>query len=164
MPVPVGSVVSDLCDSMDCTMDCSPLGSSVHGILQARILEWVAIFSSKGSSWPRDRTHVSRSSCIGRRVTANNLHSVKFCQTSLQSFSAKGSCPKSPAPFRCQASFCLGPRHGLPWPFSSWSLWKITSLLFCYMSHDLGLFPHDVRFSLCVFGRKMTCFSLQCIR
>ena len=92
------------------------------------------------------------------------LHSVKFCQMSLQSFSAKGSCPKSPAPFRCQASFCLGPRHGLPWPFSSWSLWKITSLLFCYMSHDLGLFPHDVRFSLCVFGRKMTCFSLQCIR
>ena len=92
------------------------------------------------------------------------LHSVKFCQMSLQSFSAKGSCPKSPAPFHCQASFCLGPRHGLPWPFSSWSLWKITSLLFCYMSHNLGLFPHDVRFSLCVFSRKMTWFSLQCIR
>ena len=35
-------------------MDCSPPGSSVHGILQARILGRVAIFSSKGSSWPRD--------------------------------------------------------------------------------------------------------------
>ena len=35
-------------------MDCSPLGSSVHGILQARILEWVAIPSSRGSSQPRD--------------------------------------------------------------------------------------------------------------
>ena len=34
-------------------------GSSVHGILQARILEWVAIFSSRRSSWPRDRTRVS---------------------------------------------------------------------------------------------------------
>ena len=35
-------------------MDCSPPYSSVHGILQARILEWVTISSSKGSSWPRD--------------------------------------------------------------------------------------------------------------
>ena len=41
----------------------SPLGSSVHGILQARILEWVAISFSKGSSQPRDRTCVSRIAC-----------------------------------------------------------------------------------------------------
>ena len=41
-----------LCDHMD----CSPPGSSVHGILQARILEWVAMPTSKGSSWPRDQT------------------------------------------------------------------------------------------------------------
>ena len=40
-------------------MDCSPPGSSVHGILQARILEWVAISFSKGSSRPRDQTQVS---------------------------------------------------------------------------------------------------------
>ena len=40
-------------------MDYSPPGSSVHGILQARILEWVAIPFSRGSSWPRDRTWVS---------------------------------------------------------------------------------------------------------
>ena len=40
-------------------MDCSLPGSSVHGILQARILEWVAISSSRGSSWPRDQTCVS---------------------------------------------------------------------------------------------------------
>ena len=44
---------------------CSPLGSSVHGISQARILERVAISFSRESSWPRDRTHVS---CIGRRI------------------------------------------------------------------------------------------------
>ena len=37
-------------------MDCSPLGFSVHGILQARILEWVAITCARGSSLPRDRT------------------------------------------------------------------------------------------------------------
>ena len=40
-------------------MDCSPPGSSVHGILQARILKWVAISFSRGSSWPGDRTQVS---------------------------------------------------------------------------------------------------------
>ena len=44
-----------LCDPLD----CSPPGSSVHGILQARILEWVAISFSRESSWPRDRTQVS---------------------------------------------------------------------------------------------------------
>ena len=44
-----------LCDPMDCTLP----GSSNHGILQARILEWVAIFFSTGSSWTRERTKVS---------------------------------------------------------------------------------------------------------
>ena len=46
-------------------MDCSLLGSSVHGILQARVLEWVAISYSRGSSQPRDRTHITYVSCIG---------------------------------------------------------------------------------------------------
>ena len=40
-------------------MDCSLSGSSVHGILQARLLEWVAILFSRGSSWPKDWTRVS---------------------------------------------------------------------------------------------------------
>ena len=44
-----------LCD----LMDCSPAGSSVHGILQARILEWVAMPSTRGSSQPRNWTQVS---------------------------------------------------------------------------------------------------------
>ena len=55
------SVVSSLCDPMD----CNPPGSSVHGISQARILEWVAISFSWGSSRPRDRTRVSS---IGRQI------------------------------------------------------------------------------------------------
>ena len=46
-------------------MDCSPAGSSVHGILQARMLEWVAISFSRETSWPRDWTCVS---CFSRRV------------------------------------------------------------------------------------------------
>ena len=46
-------------------LDCSPPGSSVQGILQARILEWVAMPSSRASSRPRDRTHISYVSCMG---------------------------------------------------------------------------------------------------
>ena len=49
-------------------MDCSPPSSSVHGIFQARILEWVAISYSRGSSWLRDRTRVSCISCFGRQI------------------------------------------------------------------------------------------------
>ena len=41
-------------------MDCSPPGSSVHGILQARILEWVAISFPRASSWPKDWTRIFR--------------------------------------------------------------------------------------------------------
>ena len=44
-------------------VDCSPSGSSVHGILQARILKWVAMPSSRGSSPPKDQTRVS---CVTR--------------------------------------------------------------------------------------------------
>ena len=44
-----------LCDPMDCSLP----GSSVHGILQARIFEWVAIAFSRGSSWPRNRAQIS---------------------------------------------------------------------------------------------------------
>ena len=50
-----------LCD----LLDYSPLGSSVHGILQAVILEWVAMFSTMGSSWPRGWTSV----CCGSYIT-----------------------------------------------------------------------------------------------
>ena len=53
-----------LCDPMDGSLP----GSSVHGILQARILEWVVLPFSEGSSQPRDRTHVSYLFCIGRQV------------------------------------------------------------------------------------------------
>ena len=53
-----------LCDRMD----CSPPGSSVHGVLQVRMLEWVAVPSSRGSARPRNGTRISYASCIGRWV------------------------------------------------------------------------------------------------
>ena len=49
-------------------MGCSLPGSSAHEIFQARILEWIAMSFSRQSSQPRDRTHVSYVSCIGRGV------------------------------------------------------------------------------------------------
>ena len=52
-------LVAQSCLTLCDPMDCSPLGSSVHGILQARILEWVAISFSRGSSQPRYQTQVS---------------------------------------------------------------------------------------------------------
>ena len=57
------SEVAQSCLTLCDPVDCSPPGSSIHGILQARILEWVAISFSRGSSPPRDRTQVSRISC-----------------------------------------------------------------------------------------------------
>ena len=75
------SVVSKFCDPMD----CSPSGSFVHGILQARILKWVAMPASRGSSWPRDRTCISCVSCtagsylpaepLGKPINGNEI----FC-------------------------------------------------------------------------------------
>ena len=52
-------LVTHLCPTLCDPMDCGPPGSSVHGVLQARILEWVAISLFRGSSQPRDRTRVS---------------------------------------------------------------------------------------------------------
>ena len=58
------SEVTQLCPTLCDPVDCSPTGSSVHGLLQARILEWAAISFSRGSSQPRDWTQVS---CIAGR-------------------------------------------------------------------------------------------------
>ena len=61
-------VLTQSCPTLCDPMDCSPPGSFVHGILQARILEWVAMPFSRGSSQSRDRTCVSYLSYVGRRI------------------------------------------------------------------------------------------------
>ena len=53
------SVSAQSCPALCDTTDCNPPGSSVHGIFQGRILEWVATSYSRGSSWPKNRTQVS---------------------------------------------------------------------------------------------------------
>ena len=54
-----GGLVTKSCPPLSDPTGCNPSGSSVHGISQARILEWVPISFSRGSSWTRDRTSVS---------------------------------------------------------------------------------------------------------
>ena len=72
----LGKVCLTLCNPMDCSLP----GSSVHGIFQARILEWVAISSSRGSSQPRDQTQVFRIAgrCFKLCVTREAIRSLKF--------------------------------------------------------------------------------------
>ena len=61
-----------LCDPMDCSLS----GSSAHGIFQARVLEWIAISFSRGSSQPRNQTRVSR--IAGRRFAVSSVKFGKF--------------------------------------------------------------------------------------
>ena len=61
-----------LCSTLCNPMDYSLLGSSVHGILQARILEWVAMPSSRGSSWPRDGIRILMSPALAGKFFATS--------------------------------------------------------------------------------------------
>ena len=89
------SEVAHSCLTLCDTMDCSLSGSSLHGILQARILEWVAISFSRGSIQPRDQTQVSyiAGRCFTLCVYIGGLHitqapSVDIKQLSQQVFDA----------------------------------------------------------------------------
>ena len=61
-------LVAQSCPTLCDPTDCSPPSSSVHGISQARILEWIPVPSFRGSSQPRDRTGVSCISYTGRQI------------------------------------------------------------------------------------------------
>ena len=106
-------------------VDCSPPGSSVHGILQARILEWVAISSCRGFSWPRDRTRILLG-LLYRQVGSLPLNAffhhsplegdlsmrepctgLRFAQKTWQdpvSFCPETACPRLPPRHRLRAS------------------------------------------------------------
>ena len=65
------TLVTQSCPTLFQPHDCSPPGSPVHGILQVRILQWVSMPSSRGSSGPRDRTHLTSSALAGRFFTSS---------------------------------------------------------------------------------------------
>ena len=123
-------------------MDCSPSDFSVHEIFQARILESVAISSSRGSSWPRDRTHISCVSCIGGWIlylgSSNRLqYSIKaLLSCTLGNQSVHETCSRATLPFLWHWLYCGGPSpnpHSFVWnsfrPETSlalfwWVTWK----------------------------------------
>ena len=93
-------------------LDCSLPGSSVHGIFQARTLEWVAMSSSRGSSWPRNRTCICHVTWIGRWVFYKNpwwmSHKESTCQSitwGVDLWVGKISCGRKWKPLQCS---CLG--------------------------------------------------------
>ena len=67
------------CPTLCHPMNCRPPGSSVHRVIQARILEWAAVSYSRGSSQPRDQTWVSCASCIGRQVPYQDATEILCC-------------------------------------------------------------------------------------
>ena len=73
-------VVVQSCPTLCDPVDCRPPGSSVNGILQVRILEWVAISFSRGSSQPRDRTQVSHIAgrCFNLWATREASHGTQI--------------------------------------------------------------------------------------
>ena len=90
--------VAQSCPTLGDPMDCSLPSSSVHRIFQARVLEWVAISFSRGSSWPRARTQVSPT--VGRRFYCLSHQgspiAIEICAKSLQSgltFCVRLLCP-----------------------------------------------------------------------
>ena len=99
----VTSVMSNSCDPMD----CSPPGSSVHGILQAGILERVAMPSSRRSSQPRDRTHVS---CVaGGFFTTESLGKPRYTMKSESESVSHSVMPNSLRPHGLQPTRLLCP-------------------------------------------------------
>ena len=84
------SEVAQSCPTVCDPMDCSLPGSSVHGIFQAVVLEWIAISFSRGSSQARDRTQVSHS--VDRRLTVWTTREVWYAG-SVQFSSVAQSCP-----------------------------------------------------------------------
>ena len=119
-------LVTKLCLTLCNSLECSPPGSSVHGILQARILEWVAISFSRGSSGPKNWTRVS---CIGRCIhyhwAVNKLENILFFLYHAPEINlAKQICLAGPTLVeRARFKFCL---EIDPWGSCRLKLWSIS--------------------------------------
>ena len=127
------SEVTQSCPTLCDPMDCSPPGSSVHGISQARILEGVAISYSRGSSQPRDWTQVS---CTGRWI-------LYFWATREAFFHCCCSVAKSC--WLCATPWTVAHQTSLSFAISL-SLLKLMSIESVMPSNHLILSPH---FSSC---------------
>ena len=107
----VKSEIAQSCPTLCDPMDCGLPGSSVHGIFQARILEWVAISFSRGSSTPRNQTWVS--CMVGRHFTVWATRE-EYCSRDYTNFSLmckQTNQTKSNQPNKAQWFFCLEFMH-----------------------------------------------------
>ena len=100
-------------DSFWDSIDCRLPGSSIHVIFQAKILAWVAVSSSRGSSWPRDRAHVS---CIGRWVLYHWATGEPFLLMNWTNFQVSTT---------YLSLFPLYPVLSLPVLLSAWGGWPV---------------------------------------
>ena len=97
------------CPALCNPMGYSPPGSCVLGILQARILEWLATSFSRGYSQPRDQTRISYVSCIGRQVLYHQCHlGSPFCSRNYLQLSGFKSIFNLLKIKQLNSAFCLG--------------------------------------------------------
>ena len=135
--------VTQSCPSLCDPMGCSPPGSSVQGIFQARILKWVAISFSKGSSQPRDWTHIS---FVGRQILYWATWEAPYWNMSLanlnvrpENFYGLKSCFKTPFAFISRVT--LEPDHSsVRWGLQQWL--KLFCQVFEYRHLEVTVSPH----------------------
>ena len=144
----VQAKLSQLCLTLHDSMDYSPLGFCVYQIVQARILEWVAMSFSRGSSWPRNRTRVSYVSCIGMWVfyCSVQFSSVQFNQScpilcDPMGCSPPGSSVHGISPARIPEWVAMSFSRGSSWPrdqicvsYNSGGLWPLRQQI-CHLSN-----------------------------
>ena len=118
-------------------MECSPPGSSVHGTSQVRLLDWVAIYFSRGSFQPRDGNCVS---CIGKRIL--------YCQPLGKPCIECAYCKKSSNEFfKFHTSWLLPPDLDISAPYKEHS--HLTQLLSLYKLVD-----HDTEKEFLIEGKE----------
>ena len=155
----IRSEVAQSCPTLCDPMDCCPPDSSVRGILQARILEWVAISFSRGSSWPRDQTQVSH-------IVADTLPSEPFFTLGGQNIGASASV--SVLPMSIQGWFPLGLSglifllsNGLSRIFSSTTIF-FSALPSLWSNSHIHTWPHRKTIALTIwtFVKWCLCFLI----
>ena len=139
-----GVKVAQLCPPLCDPMDCSPPGSSVHGILQTRIMELVAIPFSRGSSRPRDQTWVSCISCISRRI----LYGLSHQESPFHQNFTLTTPPKLESPMTTTMLNPMVRSIFTPLFIRSAHLAQLTSPSFWYMFFTWVLKSHTLLFSL----------------
>ena len=128
------SEVAQLCQTLCNLMDCSLPGSSIQGIFQARVLEWVAISLYRGSSWPRDWTRVSR--ITGSCFTVWAISEVIIYWVAILFINLL---PKSASVFQFGNEYCVLKKNSDGSADSHWHLWHGRQ---CYLWIPFGFEIH----------------------